>query len=60
MSEHYFTKVILEYPNSVWRNDAIAKVKLLLKLSKSYENINPNEKKVVDSTRFVNEMGIRI
>lgn len=60
LAEHYFTKVILEYPNSMWRNDAIAKVKLLLKLTKSYENISPNEKKVVDSTRFVNEMGLKV
>jgi hypothetical protein len=59
LSEHYFTKVILEYPNSIWRNDAIAKIKLLLKLTKSYENINPNEKKVIDSTNFINEMGIK-
>jgi hypothetical protein len=59
LSEHYFTKVILEYPNSIWRNDAIAKVKLLLKLTKSYENIDPNEKKVIDATRFINEMNIK-
>jgi hypothetical protein len=60
LSEHYFTKVILEYPNSIWRNDAIAKVKLLLKLTKSYENIDPNEKKVIDATRFINEMSIKL
>jgi len=59
LSENYFTKVILEYPNSIWRNDAIAKVKLLLKLTKSYENINPNETKVIDSTSFINQMGIK-
>jgi hypothetical protein len=59
LSKLYFTKVILEYPNSIWRNDAIAKVKLILKLTKSYENINPNERKVVDSRQFVNEMGIK-
>jgi len=59
LSEHYFTKVILEYPNSIWRNDAIAKIKLLLKLTKSYENINPNEKKVINSADFVNQMGIK-
>jgi hypothetical protein len=59
LSEHYFTKVILEYPKSIWRNDAIAKVKLLLKLTKSYENINPHERKVIDATRFINEMGIK-
>ncbi|GBU29360.1 hypothetical protein R84B8_02924 [Treponema sp. R8-4-B8] len=59
LSENYFTKVILEYPDSIWRNDAIAKVKLLLKLTKSYENINPNEQKVIDSTDFINQMGIK-
>jgi len=59
LSENYFTKVILEYPNSIWRNDAIAKVKLLLKLTKSYENINPNEQKVIDSTSFINQMGLK-
>ncbi|WP_461255586.1 hypothetical protein [Treponema sp. R80B11-R83G3] len=59
LSENYFTKVILEYPDSIWRNDAIAKIKLLLKLTKSYENINPDEKKVIDSTDFINQMGIK-
>jgi hypothetical protein len=59
LSEHYFTKVILEYPNSIWRNDAIAKIKLLLKLTKSYENIDPNETKVIDSTSFIKQMGIK-
>jgi hypothetical protein len=59
LAENYFTKVILEYPNSIWRNDAIAKVKLLLKLTKSYENINPSETKVINSAGFVNKMGIR-
>jgi hypothetical protein len=59
LSENYFTKVILEYPNSIWRNDSIAKIKLLLKLTKSYENIDPNEKKVIDSTNFINKMGIK-
>jgi len=59
LSEHYFTKVILEYPNSIWRNDAIAKIKLLLKLTKSYENIDPNETKVIDSSGFIKQMGIK-
>jgi len=59
LSEHYFTKVILEYPNSIWRNDSIAKIKLLLKLTKSYENINLNETKVIDSASFINQMGIK-
>jgi len=59
LSENYFTKVILEYPDSIWRNDAIAKVKLLLKLTKSYENINPNEQKVIDSANFIKQMGIK-
>jgi hypothetical protein len=59
LAEHYFTKVILEYPNSIWRNDSIAKIKLLLKLTKSYENINPNETKVIDPTNFINQMGIK-
>jgi hypothetical protein len=59
LSENYFTKVILEFPDSIWRNDAIAKVKLLLKLTKSYENINPNEQKVIDSATFIKQMGIK-
>jgi len=59
LSENYFTKVILEYPDSIWRNDSIAKVKLLLKLTKSYENINPNEQKVIDSANFIKQMGIK-
>lgn len=60
LAEHYFTKVILEYPDSIWRNDSIAKVKLLLKLTKSYENIDPREQKVVDSTGFVKEFGLKV
>jgi hypothetical protein len=59
LAENYFTKVILEYPDSIWRNDAIAKIKLLLKLTRSYENINPSEKKVIDSADFINQMGIK-
>jgi len=60
-AEYYFTKVIMEYPESEWTDDAKEKIKLLKKLYKSYENINIEEnKKIIDNNKFVKEMGLKI
>ena len=60
-AEYYFTKLITEYPESEWTDDAKEKIKLLKKLYKSYENINIEENnKIIDNNKFVNEMGLKI
>jgi outer membrane protein assembly factor BamD (BamD/ComL family) len=60
-AEYYFSKVINEYPQSPWAADAQAKLQLLEKLHKSYENINIAENnKTIDCTGFVNEMGLSL
>ena len=60
-AEYYFTKVIMDYPNSEWVNDAKEKINLLKKLQKSYDNMDIEKYSlVIDSNKFVNEMGIKI
>ena len=60
LSEYYFRKVVEEYKNSPWTNDAKEKISLLKKLYKSYENINVEERKIINSSDFVNKMGLKI
>jgi hypothetical protein len=60
-AEYYFKKVIMEYPRSEWVNDSKDKIKLLKKLYRSYENINVEQNnQMIDSNKFVNEMGLKI
>lgn len=60
-AEYYFTKVITEFPNSEWANDAKDKIKLLKKLYKSYENLNTEDnKRIIDSGKFIKEMGLKL
>jgi len=60
-AEYYFTKVIIEYPESEWAGDSKEKIKLLKKLYKSYENINIEENnKIIDNNKFIKEMGLKI
>jgi outer membrane protein assembly factor BamD (BamD/ComL family) len=60
-AEYYFTKVIMDYPKSEWAEGAKEKISLLNKLYKSYENINiEDNNQIIDSNKFVNEMGIKI
>ena len=60
-AEYYFSKVIIEYPESEWANDSKEKIILLKKLYKSYENMNIYENnKIIDSNKFVEEMGLKI
>jgi hypothetical protein len=59
-AEYFFTRVITEYPKSEWAEDAKEKINLLNKLYKSYANINVEENdQIIDSSKFVNEMGIK-
>jgi len=60
-AEYYFSKVITEYPESEWADDAKEKINLLKKLYKSYENLNVEENnQIIDNNRFVTEMGLKI
>jgi hypothetical protein len=60
LSEYYFRKVVEEYPQSNWLEDAKEKIKLLNKLYKRYENIVVEENKVTNYNQFINEMGLKI
>ena len=61
IAEYYFTKVIMEYPESEWTDDAKEKIKLMKKLYKSYENISiEKNNKIIDNNKFVKEMGLKM
>jgi len=60
LSEFYFSKIIEEYPESSYFEDAKAKLKLLKKIYKSYENIEIEENKIIDNEKFIQEMGLKI
>jgi len=60
LSEFYFSKILEEYPKSPYFEDAKAKIKLLKKLFKSYENIEIEENKIIDNEKFIQEMGLKI
>jgi hypothetical protein len=59
LSEYYFNKLIEEYPESLWYNDATDKIKLLKKLHERYKNMNVEENKMTNYLQFVNEMGLQ-
>jgi len=61
IAEYYFNKVINEYPNSEWTENAKMKLKYLGKLYKSYENINiENNNHIINNSKYVYEMGLNI
>jgi len=60
LSEFYFNKIIEEYPQSPYFEDAKTKIKLLKKLYKSYDNIVLEENKIVNNEKFINEMGLKM
>lgn len=60
LSEYYFKKILEEYSQSPYFEDAKAKIKLLKKLYKSYESIVFEENKIINNEKFINEMGLRI
>ena len=59
-AKYYFKKITDEYPGSAYFEDSKAKIKLLEKLHKSYENITLEENKIINSEKFINEMGLNI
>ena len=60
LSEYYFNKIITEYPQSVYYEDAKAKIKLLKKLFKSYKDMALEENKIINNEKFISEMGLKI
>jgi len=60
LSEYYFNKIIEEYPQSAYFEDSRLKIKLLKKLYKSYENMILEENKIINSDKFINEIGLKI
>ena len=60
LSEYYFKKVIDEYSQSPYLEDAKEKIKLLKKLYKSYENVVLEESNIINNEKFINEMGLKI
>ena len=60
ISEYYFCKIIDDFPRSPYAQDSIEKVKLLKKLYKSYENFILEENVIVNSGKFMNEMGLKM
>ncbi|MCL2265490.1 MAG: hypothetical protein FWC22_05550 [Treponema sp.] len=60
ISEYYFNKIIKEYPSSQYFQDSKDKIKLLRMLYKSYKNINAEENKTIDNSKYMNEMGLKI
>jgi len=59
-AEYYFNKIINEYSQSPYYEDAKEKIKLLKKLYKSYENIELEENKIINNEKFISEMGLKI
>ena len=59
-AEYYFNKIIKEYSQSPYYEDSKAKIKLLKKLYKSYENIELEENKIINNEKYINEMGLKI
>ena len=60
LSEYYFRKVVDEYCQSPYFEDSKAKIKLLKKLYKSYENMVLEENKVINNEQYLSEMGLKI
>ena len=61
IAEYYFNKVIKDYPNSEWTEDAKEKIKYLKKLYKSYENFDiENNNQIINNSKYVSEMGLNI
>jgi len=61
LSEYFFNKIVEEYPASSYFDDAKAKILLLKKLYKSYENINiENNTQIIDNNKFIKEMDLKL
>lgn len=59
LSRHYFAKLLNEFPQSQWAEDAALKIKLLDKLEKSYGDITVEGEKISSFDTFMNQMGLR-
>ena len=59
-AQYFFNKIINEYSQSPYYDDAKEKIRLLKKLYKSYENIELEENKIINNEKFINEMGLKI
>jgi len=60
LSEYYFNIIINNYSQSPYFDDSKAKIKLLNKLYKSYENIVLEENKIINNDKYINDMGLKI
>jgi hypothetical protein len=61
LAEYFFNKLINDYPNSSWRNDAEDKLQLLKKLYKYYETREAEENPhIIDAGQFISEMGLKL
>jgi len=60
LSEYYFSKIVSEYPKSIYFDDSKEKIKLLEKLYKSYENIILEENKIINNGKFIEKMRLKI
>jgi hypothetical protein len=59
LSEHFFNRVIENYPGSPWLFDSKRKIYLLQKLYRRYSQINISENNIIDARQFINEMGLK-
>jgi len=60
LSAYCFNKIINEYSGSPYYEDSKEKIRLLNKLYASYKNIDLKENKVVNSEKFMEEMGLKL
>jgi superoxide dismutase len=59
LSEHFFKRVVENYPGSPWVFDSKRKINLLQKLYRRYSRINISENSVIDARQFIKEMGLK-
>jgi len=60
LSEYYFKIITVKYPQSAYFEDSKAKIELLRKLFKSYENMVLEENKIINNNDFISEMGLKL
>jgi len=60
LAEYYFKIVTEKYPDSAYFEDSKAKIGLLKKLYKSYENMVLEENKIIHNETFMNEMELKM
>ncbi|MCL2230111.1 MAG: hypothetical protein FWC01_03375 [Treponema sp.] len=60
LAEYYFKIITEKYPLSAYFEDSKAKIELLKKLYKSYENMVLEENKIIHNEAFMNEMNLNM